>query len=108
MRKADVMADFSLPMYRLDGSNLANFLRAVVINMRTDGAAEMVKYYLNHRASNPRPAEDAEVTNYFHYETRRNGYWCGTWEAYATATFEVSQEEADAIRRIQIQNRGAT
>jgi hypothetical protein len=105
-RKADVVADFVVPMYRLDGVNLRNFLRAVVINMRTDGPAEMCEYFFNRRAGNPRPPDDAEVTNYFDHETRRCGYWCGTWEAYATATYEVSQKEADGIRRIQMQNMG--
>ena len=105
--KADTREEFEIPAHRFDGKRLDEFLRAIVINHQTTTAEEMTVYYVNGRAGLPKRNHSAEVSEYFNYESRRCGRWCGDWEFHAYATFDISAAWADEIQKLLDQNQRA-
>jgi hypothetical protein len=106
-RKAKVIADFHAPMHKLDRKGVCDFLRALVIRHRTDTPQEMLDYYVNNRRGKPIHRKDADARFYFDYEKCLSGYWCGDWECYASAAFQLTSEEAEALHNIHLQNKRA-
>ena len=103
--KAKVFEEFEIPANRFDGKKLDHFLQAIFCRYRTKNAQEMIPYYVNRRGGEPKRETEQKVVEYFHYERRRCGRFCGNWEMYALAFYNIDQIQADGIKNILNQNR---
>ena len=108
-KKAKILAKLKAPMHQLGRRDLDAFLKAIVVRYRTENAREMLAYYVNRRKGSIQRAFDApKIVPYFNFEHRWNGVWCGTWDRYARAVYELTAEEAQSIKDVQDANkRGA-
>jgi hypothetical protein len=104
-QKANVLAEFEVPRYRLDGRSLREFLKALVVKARCRSYEEMAPFYINRRRGQMFRDDRTKIIPYFNHELRLNGHFCGEWECYAQAVYEISSEQADAIKAFQDQNR---
>lgn len=107
-RKQEIIAEFTVPAHRLGQNDLEAFLRAMVVRYRTDEPQEMVGFYINKRRGNPTRRSDADVRYFLDPDQRRNGYFCGTLECYASATQEIDESTALGLKKIREQNRKAS
>ena len=103
--RKDQVAEVRIPKHRLGEKQLAEYLRAVVSSMKSESQIDQVNYYLNDRKGAPGPSLKPRVINYFNYEHRWSGLWCGDWEHYAMGVFEIDQKTADTVHQFQNQNR---
>ena len=73
-RKAKVLAEFCVPYHKMTTNDLSAFLRALVIQYRTNSPEEMVGYYVNRRLGDPSqiPLEVKAVNK---LDQRRIAYW---------------------------------
>ena len=108
-KKAEILAEFQAPMHQLDQNDLRDFLKALVVRHITHDAGEMLPYYVNKRkGSVQRASGTTDIMPYFNFEKRWSGSFCGTWDCYAMAVFNLSAEQAEAIENIQEANKGST
>jgi hypothetical protein len=106
-QKDKILASFQVPAHKLPRKALEAFLKASVARYRSISAEDMVVFYVSKARGNPSRLPFTEITRYWNSETRRSGYFCGEWECYATATYEVSAEIATAIEEQLKKNRPA-
>ena len=97
-RKAEVISEFVVPAHKLQRTALENYLRALVVRYRTKSPEDMLNYYVNRTKGKPTRLVYAELRPYWSFDLRRSGYFCGEWECYASATYEVSAEIAQAVQ----------
>jgi hypothetical protein len=95
-RKAEILANFRVPMYKLPRKALQAFLRALVIRYRTDTPEEMLPFYVSKTRGAPDRLPYAEVSDW-PLDRGRLGYWCGTWECYASALWELDAKTLEAV-----------
>jgi hypothetical protein len=103
--KANILAEFEVPIYRLDGRALYVFLKALVARARSESYEDMARFYINRRRGDMFRDARTKIGPFFNYDLRLNGYFCGDWECYARAAYEISAEQADAIKALHDQNR---
>ena len=96
--KADVLAEFTVPVNKMGVNDLKAFLRALVIRYRTNSPEDMVDYYVNRRRGHPCRLPFADVTYKHWLDQCRVGYWCGEWECHATAKQEIDASAAQALK----------
>jgi len=92
-------------MYRLNGRSLREFLKALVVRARCEKYEEMVAFHINRRRGQVFRDDRTKIIPYFNFEHRWSGHFCGDWECYSRAVFEISVEEAEALKTFQEQNR---
>lgn len=98
-RKANVLAKFCVPHHKMSKNDLSAFLRALVIQYRTNDPEKMVGYYVNRRPGHPSRIP-LEIKTVDKIDQRRMGYLCGNWDFYAYALQEYNEELVQEIKRI--------
>ena len=104
-RKSTILAEFLVPAHRLQKGSVTAFLKALVVRFQTTTAEDMAQFYVNRRPGNPSRLSRAEVRSWQDLERGRVGYFCGTWECYASAMQTLPPEAAEAARAMVKQNR---
>jgi hypothetical protein len=107
-RKATIVADFCVPMNKLDGKRVHEFLRTLVIRYTTNSPEDMLPYYVNARRGKPVRRSDLDTKSYIDYEKCLSGICCGDWDCYASAAFQLTSDEAEALHNIRRQNQRAS
>jgi hypothetical protein len=104
-RKAEILAEFSVPAHKLQRHALEAFLKAIVVRYRTNSPEEMVYYYASKTRGLPTRLNFAELTPACDIERKLVGYFCGEWECYAEAMREIDAEHAESLKKIMEENR---
>jgi hypothetical protein len=84
-RKSVILAEFLVPAHRLQKNSVTAFLKALLVRFSATTAEDMAQFYVNKRPGSPSRLSWAEVRHWQDVERGRVGYWCGTWECYASA-----------------------
>ncbi len=84
-RKAEILADFRVPVHKLQKNALNAFLKALVVRYSTETPQDMLAFYVNKTRGAPAYLPFAEVSYCHDLGRRRVGYWCGNWDCYAFA-----------------------
>lgn len=98
-KKAEIIECFSVPINKLDGSALRYFLRASVARYAGGEMKYALNYFVNERNGEPQRSADSSVVRVLDPERAVSGYFCGTWECYAEATFELSENETKILKK---------
>jgi hypothetical protein len=105
-RKAETLAEFSVPAYKLTKNALHAFLKAIVASERGGPPESMVLFYLNKRRGEPSRLPFAEIRSHEDLEHNRIGYFCGDWECYASAMQEIDPSIVVALKKELRRNKG--
>lgn len=104
-RKAQLIAEFSVPAHKLPKNALEAFLKSVVVRYRTKEPGEMLHYYVSKTRGRPTRLNFAELIPIHDLDRRLVGYFCGEWECYAEAAREIDNEQAESLKRVMEENR---
>jgi hypothetical protein len=104
-RKAQIIAEFSVPAHKLQKNALEAFLRSVVVRYRTNNPEEMLGYYVSKTRGRPSRLGFAELSPAYDLDRRLVGYFCSDWECYADAMREIDADHAESLKRILEENK---
>jgi hypothetical protein len=104
-KKDTIIEQFSVPIYKLDGPALKYFLVSSVARLQCESLQDTLDYFVNGRKGMPQRSPYAQIFCVTDPELGVSGYFCGTWECYAEATFLLSDSEIMGLKRIIRQNK---
>lgn len=104
-KKAAIIERFSVPINKLDGKALQYFLRAAVCRYDCSTIQESLEYFVNERPGKPQRSPYSKIYRVLDLQRGVSGYFCGTWDCYAEATFSLSDTEIKGLRKIISQNK---
>lgn len=97
-RKTEIIAELTVPAYRLTEKDLDDLSRALVVRYRNDTVEEMLPYYLNRRRGKPERLNFADPKPYTDEKKLESGVYCGNWDCYAYASQRIGIEHAEAAK----------
>lgn len=102
----DVISEFTVPDYRLDGERLEHLLRAIYVTQLGAEPHELAHHFFNKRKGKPKRSSATDLSSVWNDERREVGCALGTPKLHVEAVSTMSQVHYDEFKKMMAENKG--